>query len=353
MLPPIFKKLSTLALDIREIEIGFQSFDGDDGRLYLDDSSMEEASSQLLMHCNHHLRKFHVESPISASALRHIIQLPSLEEVCLVVNSIQLPDPLSFFVFPSLRELNVKCNGDPTWLQLLPAIENPGLTSISVQCPGSNAEKFMETFQLTMTGCGMHECLKEFMMESPDNFKINPKIIALNFSFKNLTSLTLSSECSDFCQTSDLTDDDIDLLTKAMPCLESLNIGRTPCGVLSQITFKSLYTISHRCTRLSDLFIHFNPALFVTKVGMEDESWDIALGLSDLKTLSSDLCQVTTLWVGRIPLPAQSDASCIIALGLLGVFPRLEVIEYDSDGWGDVEGLLGVFRRMICAFRKG
>jgi hypothetical protein len=169
-------------------------------------------------------------------------------------------------VFPSLRELDVECNGDFTRLKLLPSIRNPVLTSIGIKCLGSDVERFLKTFQETMTGCGTHESLQVFVVESPDKFQITPRMTARNFSFKNLTNLTLSSECSDRCQTSDLTDDDIDLLTTAMPCLEVLSLGGYPCIVPSQITFKSLYTISRQCTRLMELVIHFNPALFVNKV---------------------------------------------------------------------------------------
>jgi len=338
LLPPILTTLSTLSPDIREIQIE---------RLYHGPST-EEASSQLLMQCNpYRLRKYNVDSPISPSALRHIIQLPSLEEFWLVVGSFQLPDPLPIVVFPSLRLLDVEYSGDPTWLKLLPAIENPVLTSVFVECSGSDVAQFVEAFQLTMAGCGMHERLQEFRVRSQDEFKITPQIIAYTSSFKSLTSLKVLSECSPtVCQTFDLTDDDIDLLTKAMPRLESLAIGEEPCGVPSQITFKSLYTLSRRCPLLATLQIHFNPALFITKVDTDSESGDVALGLLDLKTSPSDLCSVTTIDVGNIPLPPASATSYIMALGLLGVFPRLEKLEYDDGDWEDIDDLIGVCRRM-------
>jgi hypothetical protein len=92
---------------------------------------MEEASSQLLMQCNpYRLRKYNVDAPISASALRHIIQLPSLEEFWLVDDHFSFQTLYPCVVFPSLRVLDVECNGDLTWLKLLPAIENPVLSNI-------------------------------------------------------------------------------------------------------------------------------------------------------------------------------------------------------------------------------
>ncbi|KAF9646539.1 hypothetical protein BDM02DRAFT_3270902 [Thelephora ganbajun] len=338
MLPPILTTLSALSPDIREIQIE---------RLY-HSSSTEEASSHLLMLCNpYRLRKYNVDSPISAPALRHVIQLPSLEEFWLVVDSFQLPDPLPVVVFPSLRLLDVEYRGDHTWLKLLSAFENPVLTSIFVECSGSDVAQFMEAFQLTLARCGMNERLQEFRVRSQDEFKITPQIIACTFPFKNLTSLKVLSECSPtVCQTFDLTDDNIDLLTKAMPRLESLAIGEEPCGVPSQITFKSLYIISRRCPRLTTLQIHFNPALFVTKVDTDSESGDVALGLPDLKSPPSDLCSVTTIDVGNIPLPTESNTSYIMALGLLGVFPRLEKLEYGEGDWEDIDDLIGVCRRM-------
>jgi hypothetical protein len=234
---------------------------------------------------------------------------------------------------------------------LLAAIENPVLTMMYVNCPGSDVEQFVETIPTITetTGRGLHDCLEEFMVESPDKFKITPQIIARSSSFKNLTRLQLLSACSDVCQTSDLTDDDIDLLTRAMPCLKELSIGGHPCGIPSRITFKSLYIISSRCRQLRYLRVHFNPALFVTKVCAELQTWDIALGLSDLNTLSSDaLCSVSAFFVGKIPLPAQPNASSVMALALMKIFPYLEVIHYvfQNDDWGNVNHLIDVCRNM-------
>jgi len=165
----------------------------------------------------------------------------------------------------------------------------------------------MEEFQLTMTGCGMDKRLRDFRVRSPDEFKITQRIIACTFSFKNLTALTISSECSEpVCQTLRLTDNDIDLLTRTIPGLESLAVGGEPCGVLSWITLKSLYTISRRCVRLTVLRIHFDPTSFVTKVGKDPEFVDVALGLPDLKvpSPSHDLRPVMTIDVGKFLIHA-------------------------------------------------
>jgi hypothetical protein len=280
-----------------------------------------------------------------------------LEEFWLVVDSLQFQDPLPIVVFPSLQLLDVEYGGDPTWLKLLPAIENPVLTSIFVQCPASNAAQFMEAFQLALAGCGVRERLQEFRVRSQEEFKITPRMLACTFSFKNLTSLKVLSECSPtVCRTHDLTDVDIELLTEAMPHLEHLAVGEEPCEIPSQITLNSLYTLSRRCLRLTTLQIHFNPALFVTKVASGSESGDVALGLPNAETPPSKLCSVTTIDVGKIPSPQEPNSLSIMALGLLGVFPRLENLEYDDhDGdWDDVNDLIAVFRRMgRFAFGKG
>ena len=348
ILPPILMMLSTLSPDLQELIIE---------RLFHSPAT-EEASSQLLMRCNpYRLRKYNVDSPISPAALRHILQLPSLEEFWLVVDSFQLPDPLPIVVFPSLRLLDVEYKGDHTWLKLLPAIENPVLTSISVECPGSDMEQFMEAFKLTTAECRMQERLQELRVRSRDEFRISPEMIACTFSFKNLTSLKVLSECSSsVCQTFDLTDDHINLLTKAIPLLETLLIGEEPCGIPSQITFKSLYTVSRRCPRLTTLRIHFNPTSFIIKVDTDSESGDIALGLSDLTTSPSSLCLVKTINVRNIPLPSECSASYIMALGLLGVFPHLETLEFEDNDcdWEEVDELIRICRRMgRFVFGKG
>ncbi|KAF9786341.1 hypothetical protein BJ322DRAFT_1191412 [Thelephora terrestris] len=261
MLPLILSTLSTLSPDVQEIQIE---------RLFHSPST-EEASSELLMRCNpYHLRKYNVDSPISAAALRHIIQLPSLEKFWLVVDTFRLLDPLP--------------------VVLLPAIKNPVLTSIFVECSAADVAQLMEAFQLTAATCGIQERLQEFRVRSQEEFKISPEVITCTLPFKNLMSLQVLSECSTvICQTFDLTDDHINLLTKAMPRLESLAIGEEPCRVPSQITFKSLYTISNWCTWLANLQIHFNPASFVTRVDSDSETGSVALGLSDLTTPAVDL----------------------------------------------------------------
>jgi hypothetical protein len=348
VLPPILTKLSTLSPYIRKVRVQINDKGHDDR------SSMVEASSQLLMQGNsNRLQQYDVDIPISGAILKHIIQLPSLERFRLVFDSsiCQLPDPLPGVVFPSLRVLDVKHNnGDHTWLNLLHAIENPVLSEISVQCL-ADVVPFMETFQRTMTGCGMHECLRVFKLRSRDGFMITPAIIAYTFPFKNLTTLHVESSCSgNVCQTADLTDYDIDLLTKALPRLESLMLGDVQtCRTLSKITFKSLYTISHRCTRLTTLQIHFDPSAFAKAV-VDAESADAVLASLSNFLPSSELCSVTTLGVGknaRWDDGGTIESQFVLALGLAGVFPRLENLEFmNSYPWQEVSRKIGIFRRM-------
>jgi hypothetical protein len=90
------------------------------------------------------------------------------------------------------------------------------------------------------------------------------------------------------------------------------------------------------------------------KVGMESEPWHVALGLSDFKTHSSDLCQITTFNVGNVPFPEQYRAAYILALGLVGVFPRLDMLHYENGAWGTVEDLIEVCQHMgRFVFEKG
>jgi len=316
--------------------------------------SVEEASSQLLMQCNpRRLHTYNVDAPLSASSLSHVIQLPSLEEFWLVA-PFHFLDPPSIpnTIFPSLRVLNVELRGDFGWLKLLPKC--PVLSVIRIGYPDPDVAQFMETFHSTITGCGMHDRLQELTLWSPDEFKITPQILACNFSFKNLVHFQLWSFKSTPCQTLDLTDADVDLLTNAMPCLITLIIGEEPCSAPSKITFNSLYTISRRCTRLKKLQIHFNPDSFITKMNAQAGSDS---GNSGFENPSSNLCSVTNINVGSIGLPGQCNVSYIMALGLMRVFPRLEEVEYDvveyeyGDGaWEEINSLIGFHQRIRTAF---
>jgi len=333
VLPPILTRLPTLAPDISRIVVRQRHYG----------PSVEEAFSQLLMHCNpNRLRTYNVDAPLSAPALSHVIQLPLLESLWLV-EPFHFPDPLPDVVFPSLQVLDVEFTGDLAWLKTLPKC--PVLFVICVLCLGPYVAQFMETFHSTITGCGMHERLQELTLWSEGEFKVTPQMIACNSSLKNLTHLSLYSTDSTSCQTLDLTDADISLLTNAMPRLQVLVIGEVPCSVPSKITFNSLYTISSRCTGLATLRIHFNPDSFITKVNADSDG--------GFKTPSSDLCPVTKINVGSIALPRQSNVSYIMALGLLGAFPHLEGVEYHDVAWKEINTLIGVNRRIRTAFVEG
>jgi len=335
ILSPILMKLSTMAPNISRIVVE---------RLHLE-PSMEEVSSQLLMQCNpHRLRTYNVDAPLSASALSHVTQLPSLEEICLV-GPFHFPDPLPNILFPSLRALDIKSPRDLAWLKLLPKC--PVLSMLYVQCPGSDFAQYMETLHSTITRCGMHDRLQELKLWSADEFKITPQILARNFPFKNLTSFQLHSTSKSIpCQTLDLTDADIGLLANAMPGLITLVIGEGPCSAPSKITFNSLYAISRRCTRLTDLRIHFNPDSFINKV---DHSRS---GNDGFETPPSDVCSVTKIDVGSIRLSTHSNVSFIMALGLLEVFPCLEGIKYDYFSWSEVDKLIRSHRHIRSAARQ-
>ena len=309
------------------------------------DPSWEDVSSQLLKRCNpRRLRTYRVDASLSASAISHVIQLPWLESLLLVAvnSSLRFPIPLPNLVFPSLRTLHVDSDGDLAWLKLLP--ESPVLSEVYVKCTG-RVGQFMETFQLTTAGCGMRKRLRKFSLQGREGFTITPQIIACNLLFENLTSLQLLSDCSTTCRTENLTDEDIDLLTNAMPSLKILAIGKQPCSVPSKITFKGLYTISRRCTQLESLQIHFNPNSFVQKVA------DPAVGV--FETPSSVLCSVTKIDVGGIAFPtSQSDLSSVCAFGLQGIFPRLKEVVYRDVGWKKVHLRLLWLRRVHGAFVK-
>ena len=75
--------------------------------------------------------------------------------------------------------------------------------------------------------------------------------------------------------------------------------------------------------------------------------WMSHLALPDLKapSPSHDLRPVMTIDVGRIPVPEEDNLCIVMALGLLGMFPRLK-IKYSDDYWEDIGNLVVFFQRM-------
>jgi len=171
----------------------------------------------------------------------------------------------------------------------------------------------------------------------------NPNYSSL-LPFAQLVELKIGSSCDGGC--SSRVDDDIVIsLSRAMPKLEFLTLGDTPCGrSTTGITTKGLLALAHHCPKLLSLRVHLQVA------SLSEPSRIPGMVRNAGPAASWTDCALTDLSVGKAPVPKRS--AMIIALTLLRIFPRLDCIMFINDGWEGVENAINCSREIIDCSSK-
>ena len=179
----------------------------------------------------------------------------------------------------------------------------------------------------------------------------SPALHTPNVTFSNLTYFSMGSpkgeECPFSC-TFLLTDPDISLLAAALPRLEWISLG-IPCTFdTCQTTFRSLHTLSTRCSQLRHLCIHVNMATLVQdirSISQEgDERTENQGPRPDLK-LESRSCTLDLRFAQNLPLEGKVsvDELEMVVRGLFSisvVVGGVVVLDSNSGLWARVsEGI--------------
>ena len=284
------------------------------------DPIITEAVSEMLLACNRDiLQAFDVHSPLTEEAREVVYRLPRLSQLWAIIRG---PTSLPTVALPNLIAIYVEYD-DLNWLQGFHGATLTSLEFITFRSKSEEIGDFLGAFETAALTTSAQNTLSgfKFCTSRPWDLKYSSLL-----AFRQLKDVEIQFSCEGGC--SSRVDDDIILnLARAMPKLETLQLGGKPCATPNGITFNGFIGLARLCPHLSKLCIHFQPTTLV-------EAATSASALPSSKNepvIRREDCALTVLEVGNTPLPAQSNME--VALILFQIFPRILNIKYINKEW--------------------
>jgi len=297
------------------------------------DPVITEAVSEMVLACNRDtLQVFRVDSPLTEEAREVVYQLPRLSSLRAII---QGPTSLPTVTLPNLTSIDVEYDNGLNWLQGFRGATLEKLESVIFRTEANDIGDFLGAFKSVALTTSIKNTLSQFGFGTSRSW--NPSYSSL-LLFNQLEKIEIQFSCKGGCS-SKIDDNIIVSLGQAMPKLEILCLGRTPCAAPTGITVNGLVALACHCPRLSILRIHFQVASLVeaaTSATTPLPSGEPVVRLED--------CALTKLEVGKTPIPARSGLT--VAHILLHIFPRLLNIKYTNQDWKTVEETIQDFRRI-------
>jgi len=298
------------------------------------DSAVTEAVSEMLLACNRDtLNSFCVDSPLTEEAREVVYRLPGLSTLWVVI---QGPISLPAVALPNLTVIDVEYNDNLNWLRAFRGAKLGKLKTAAFHSKSEQVGDFLGALESAALAASARNALTTFLFYTSRSW--NPNYSSLLW-FNQLKEVMIQFSCEGGCS-SRIDDDDIISLARAMPKLEILRLGTTPCATSTGVTVNGLIALARLCPRLSTLRLHFQAATFVEAA----TSAATLLDPSDSGLVQREDCALTNLEVGKTPIPAQSGLT--VALVLLQIFPRILNIGYTNPEWRSVEGTIKNFRQV-------
>lgn len=301
------------------------------------DQIITAAVTKLLVTTNQNaLRSLDIHSALTAQAREVVHKLPNLTDLTVVVEE---NTPMLPLVHPSLPNLTIMFNHDRDYSQVFREARLEKLKSMRVFFTSEMVGDFLEEFARTPLAASAKNTLSDFQLFA--DFTWNPDYSPL-LSFTQLTRLTIESPCTSPCS-SNVNDDTVIDLARAMPKLVTLHLGYHPCrNVSTGITVRGLVALAHHCSHLEILCVHFRVYTLSTPP---------ATPLANSRAIPPPLrdCALTDLLVGETPMP-RSIASRV-AMTLFRIFPRLTDIVHRDDGWEEVLDAIHLSREIVDSSR--
>ena len=279
------------------------------------------------------LQKFNVDSPLTKEASEVIYKLPSL---CDLSVAIERGTSLPSVSLPNLTKLSIICDNEGDWPQLFHGAVLGKLKSVTF-CPQSDQiGNFFGAFKEAALSSSVQNTLSELELSASCSW--NPDYSSL-LPFTQLEYLDIDFPCVGGC--SSRVDDDIIInLSRAMPKLKVLKLGDDPCREFTTgVTAKGLVALSHHCSNLMMLRIHFQVASLSAPPASPGMTPNAEY------TPSWPGCVLTDLMVGEIPVPEESVS--MVALTLLHIFPWITYINSTDEGWEEVEDLIHSSKQIV------
>ena len=284
------------------------------------------------------LRSFRVDSPLTEEAREVICKLPGL---CTLGMVIERDMTLPSLVLPNLRKLIVKYNHGDDCLQIFHGATLGKLETVNFIPQFEQTGDFLGAFERVALAASIQNTLSELRLYTSCPW--NPTYSSL-LPFTQLTCLNIVFSCGIDCSSS-VDDDIITNLARAMPKLEHLKLGATPCRLIpTGVTAKGLMVLARHCPNLLHLRTHFQVASLSVPpatIGMTSNTVSIAMRRG---------CALTKLDVGEIPVLEESVL--VVALTLVRIFPHLETINYTDESWEKVTDAISLSRRIVDCLGK-
>jgi len=281
---------------------------------------------------------FRVDCLLTQEARKVICELPNLRQLSMVIGS---GTPLPLLMLPSLTNLTVTCHGGSDWLEGFRGATLGKLASITVNFKSNSIGNFLEAFESVMLTASISGNLSTLSFNTSHLWRPNYRSL---LPFTQLNNLTVSFSCERSCS-STIDDDTIIDIARAMPKLELLQLGGQHCRTPTGVTAKGLAALAYYCPNLDTLRIHF-------QVDSLDQPSTSIITSGDNHITSRADCALTVLSVGEIPVMEESN-TLVVALTLLRIFPRLELIVYsDEEQWEEVAEAIEISKKLADASSK-
>ena len=295
-----------------------------------------EAASELLLACNRDtLQFFLVDSPLTEDARGILYKLPKLREL---QTTIQGPTLLPRVALPDLEAIWVQWDSSCDWLQGFRGATVGRLQTIILRPTSESAQigNFLEEFQSVALATSSQDTLSDFFFQTSQAWSPSYSFL---LGFKQMARLRIEFSCRDGCS-STVDDDIITSLAQAMPKLETLRLGRTPCSAPTGVTLKGLVALACHCIQLSELRVHLQAG----KLAEVATSTEPSLPSENAAVIPRTNCALRSLQVGKAPI--QQHATSAVALTLLQVFPQILDVEYTDPQWENVAETIKLFKRI-------
>ena len=259
------------------------------------DLMVTAAVSKMLLASNRNtLQRLTVDYPLTEEAYGMIFKLPNLRDLWVVIEEdISLPS----VALPNLTNITIKYRHDRNCLQLFRGATFGKLTSATFHSESESIDDFLEALESLALTISISDTLSSFTFYTPRSWRPNYRSL---LSFTHLKELVIYFSCQGGCS-STIDDDIIADIARAMPRLVTLQLGE-PCQTPAGVTAKGLAALAHYCPHLSTLYIHFQ----VASLDLPAIPGDTYYGEP---TIPRDDCALTYVYVGRIPLPEESETS--------------------------------------------
>ena len=297
-------------------------------------------SEMLLASSRNTLRSVYVDSPLTEKACKAIYKHPDLHELSVVVErGASLPSA----VLPNLTNLVVKYDHDGDWLPLFRGATLGRLEVVSFYNRSKRIGDFLEAFERVALAASIQNTLSQFYLYTSGSW--NPNYSSL-LPFTHLAYLVIEFSCDDGCS-SRVDDDTITNLGRAMPKLDTLRLGDSPChGIPTGATAKGFMVLADHCPDLRTLCVHFQVASLSAPpaVGGMIPNAGPTGGRRD--------CGLTDLEVGGISVAEGSVLA--VAQTLVRIFPRIERFTGNADeSWEEVMDTIRFSRLIVDYQGKG